>query len=228
MQEDQLTVTDNISLDGNHNAIPDICEQDSIFDEKEALNIVSITFNNSIKDINIDSNIVPGWIDIPKRGIAHPIQQDAVDPSPIAHIDIGDVWLVSAAEHKLPEGLVFQLHRVIVVSKGAARESDILKRVIALAFGAGLNIEIIPRIIDQCCIRERIIGAVHIIDAILVEISGNVCQYVRVWVNVDAIRRVWVRYNGGKGVVIGIGVACDVYCVGIRAWACRDVAKSVE
>ena len=58
MQEDQSTVTENISLDGNNNSTPDICEQDSVFNEKEALSIVSITFNNAIKDIDAYSKIV--------------------------------------------------------------------------------------------------------------------------------------------------------------------------
>lgn len=53
LQEDQLTIKDNGSLDENSNGISDICEQSSVLDEEETLSLVFITFNNALKDIAI-------------------------------------------------------------------------------------------------------------------------------------------------------------------------------
>ena len=56
--DDQLSLTENGSLDENKNGIFDICEQPSVFNEKDALSFVVTIFNSALRDIEIYSKKV--------------------------------------------------------------------------------------------------------------------------------------------------------------------------
>ncbi len=54
----ELSLKDNGSLDENNNGIFDICEQSSVFDEKDALSFIFTIFNSALRDVEIYSNKV--------------------------------------------------------------------------------------------------------------------------------------------------------------------------
>ena len=54
----QLSLKENGSLDENNNEIFDICEQPSVFDEKDALSFIFTIFNGALRDVEIYSNKV--------------------------------------------------------------------------------------------------------------------------------------------------------------------------